>query len=274
MENLFILTDLEGVGGVYEFAQTRERGPKNERAKILLTEELNAVISAINEYNPEIKIHIWDGHGSGGIVKEKLLPIEAFLPSGRIMFHEYFPQHEIDAVLFVGQHAMAGTPDANLSHTMSSRTAEYYKLNGVEIGEFGLRAYLSGELGVPTIFISGDDKACAEAKALIPEIVTCAVKTSVGLERAESLPFDEIYSALKTSIVAALDKSHDILPPVIEPPVEFEIKKKEGNWVGSGIGLIDKILRRDQFPRYKRLDKGHIIWNAESMVQLEKIKKI
>ena len=79
---------------------------------------------------------------------------------------------------------MAGTPNAPLSHTYSSRSIEYYKINGLLVGEFGCRAAMAGELDVPTVFISGDDKAVAEAKQLIPNIYAVETKQGLGQELA------------------------------------------------------------------------------------------
>ena len=56
------------------------------------------------------------------------------------------------------------------------------ELNGVAMGEFGCRAPFAGSMGVPTLFVSGDDKMAAEARALVPEIVTAEVK--VGMHRS------------------------------------------------------------------------------------------
>ena len=116
-------------------------------------------------------------------------PVDTYLPPHSLVLSDYFPKNGIDALLFIGQHSMAGTPNGNLAHTMSSKFVEYYKLNDHFIGEFGLRAAIAGELGIPTIFISGDNLACLEARNLIPNIVECPVKKSLGLEQAEALYF-------------------------------------------------------------------------------------
>ena len=59
---------------------------------------------------------------------------------------------------------------------------------GTEIGEFAINAMLAGHFGVPCAFISGDDKAVDEARALVPEIGAAAVKTSVSRTCTNALP--------------------------------------------------------------------------------------
>jgi hypothetical protein len=49
-------------------------------------------------------------------------------------------------------------------------------LNGCPIGEIGCLAAIAGAMEVPTVFLSGDDKACAKAAALNPQMVTVATK--------------------------------------------------------------------------------------------------
>ena len=97
-----------------------------------------------------------------------------------------------EAVVMIGQHAMAGTLTGNQNHTQSephqnSRAIDYYKLNGRPIGETAQIALYFGALGLPLIFLSGDADACREAEELVPGIGTAAVKEGVGRGAAISL---------------------------------------------------------------------------------------
>ena len=182
MGRYFILTDLEGPAGVYNWTQTRAEGPAKERAMHLLTAEVNACVEGILSVDPGAEVVVWDGHGTGGLWPEELHPDARYLPGtyGRpYLFPEGF-----DGLLFVGQHAMAGTPDGPLCHTYSSRHVEYYRLNGAPIGEFGCRAALAGSFGIPTLFLAGDDKAATEALALVPDLVTAVTKRGLGVQAA------------------------------------------------------------------------------------------
>ena len=70
----------------------------------------------------------------------------------------------------------------NQNHTQNSRSIGYYKLNGWPIGEIAQFALCTGALGVPLIFLSGEEAAYREAEELVPEIVIASVK--VGLARS------------------------------------------------------------------------------------------
>ena len=184
---IYILTDLEGAAMVSRFRQTREEGPDKQTAMKLLTWEINAAVDGILDTAPDAEIVVWDGHGSGGIDVLEFHPKAKLIARGPIR-PPYYLDATYDALFFVGQHAMAGTSNAPLSHTYSSKSIEYYKLNGEPIGEFGCRAAMAGCLGVPTVFISGDDKAVVEAKQLIPNIYGVETKQGLGQELALHLP--------------------------------------------------------------------------------------
>jgi D-amino peptidase len=265
IKNFFILTDLEGVSGVESFSQTREKGPKNDQACDLLTAELNAIIQGIREYNSEIKIHVWDGHGSGGINVEELFPVDHFLPSQHHNQIEYFQTHNIDALGFVGQHAMSYTFNGNLCHTMSSKSVEYYLLNNKLVGEFGLRAAMAGEMGVPTIYLSGDDKACLEAEVIIPNIMTTVVQTGTGWESADSILPEKLHPIQQQDIKKALKfaEMDKISPFYIGKPITLEICLRYWYLLG---GRLKK--------GGKRKDMKTILYESQSLEELAKTEVI
>jgi D-amino peptidase len=230
---VFCITDLEGAAMVFRFDQTgRDPAPpeSKQQAMRILTGEVNACIDGILDEERGAEIVVWDGHGSGGIV------YEAFHDGAQLLPHRSTPapyglDESFDAVFFVGQHAMAGTEAAPLAHTYSSQTVEYYKLNGQPVGEFGMRAYMAGTLfNVPVAFLSGDDKAVAEAQALVPELVGVATKTGTGLESAISLGPGRARRLIRAGAAKAIRRVRKgkVQPVRLEPPYEWEVRVKEG----------------------------------------------
>jgi D-amino peptidase len=210
MTAFFILTDLEGPAGVDSFTQTRpgDGYPRRvEAAKILLAREVNACIEGIRSVVADCQIDVWDGHGPGGLNKEDVIGGH-YLREGE----PYKKLDDYDALLFVGQHAMAGTINGPLCHTYSSKTIAYYKLNGVFIGEFGARALIAGVQGVPAIFLSGDDKAALEARMFVPEIETAVVKKGQGVEAADHLSGEEACRVIREGAAKAVQRIAEIKP--------------------------------------------------------------
>jgi len=210
MKSYFIITDLEGVAGVDSFTQTRPGDGHPERidaARTLLAREVNACVEGIRSVEPDARIDVWDGHGPGGLFAEHLRDCH-YLREGR----PYMNVSGYDAVLFVGQHAMAGTFNAPLCHTYSSMTVAYFKLNGTFVGEFGARALIAGLQGVPVVFLSGDDKAALEARLFIPEIETAVVKLGLGVERAEHLSEPEAHRLIREGAARAVRRAGEVPP--------------------------------------------------------------
>src|SRR5438093_11976000 len=110
-----------------------------------------------------------------------------------------------DAALFVGYHARAGTPRAILDHTYSGSVAAV-RVNGTEVGETGINAYLAGHHDVPVVLVTGDRALTAEAKALLPNVHTVAVKDETGATSAKNLHQKKSREKVQSeSITADLD---------------------------------------------------------------------
>lgn len=216
----YILTDLEGAWGVNRWTQTRTDGhdPDKREAMRFLTVEVNAVVDGLLDADPGGEVLVWDGHGNGGLDLSLFTPRAELIARGSGVKAPYGLDESFAGQLFVGQHAMAGTPRAPLCHTYSSKTVEWYMLNGTEIGEFGCRAYMAGALGVPTVFVAGDDAAVREAQALVPEIASVTTKYGLGVELARHRPRATVYAELRGEAARAVGLAGRLEPPTLAPP--------------------------------------------------------
>lgn len=171
---LYLMTDLEGVAGVLNSERwCVADSPHYELAKELLTREVNAAIEGFFAAGAT-EILVADGHGAGAI-NPVLLDERVELLRGFATGYPYQLDRTFQAIAWVGQHAKSRTPYAHLAHTGSMRKLEY-TVNGLPVGEFGQLAMCASELGVRSIFASGDRAFCAEAQALVPGIETVEVK--------------------------------------------------------------------------------------------------
>ncbi|MBN1671490.1 MAG: M55 family metallopeptidase [Kiritimatiellae bacterium] len=208
---VYMGTDLEGVAGVASFERdTYNTAPYYETSKKLLTQEVNAAIDGLLEAGVE-EVLVNDGHGSGGIWFPDLHP-KALLKHGRPAAPRAVSNavvREYDVAIMIGQHAMAGVVDGNLNHTQSSREIDYYKLNGKPIGEIAQFALWMGGLGLPLIFLSGDDAACREAEALIPGITTASVKRGLSRNSAISCSAEEARRRIREGAKLAVERQKE-----------------------------------------------------------------
>jgi D-amino peptidase len=226
--SVVVLTDLEGVAGVVSFAeQAFSDGKYHDGARKLLTAEVNAAVEGMRAVGVE-DVLVIDAHGPGGIDFESLHP-QARLLHGRPLapWARLAPVlAKCDAAMIIGQHAMAGVLTGNLSHTQSSRTIEYYKLNGEPIGEIAQFALFCGALDIPVIFLSGDADACREVEALIQGVTTAAVKEGLSRGCAISLSAVESRRLIRERVALAIERhrSTPLAPMHREAPYTLEIR--------------------------------------------------
>lgn len=186
---IYIMTDCEGVAGVLNSKDWGSpEGRYYDLAKEFLTLEVNAAIMGFAAAGANSFL-VCDGHGPGAI-NPWLLDERAELLRGLSNGYPYELDQSFDAIAWVGQHAMSRTPCAHLAHTGSMRKFEY-TINGIPVGEFGQLAMCASELGIRTIFGSGDRAFCLEAQALVPGIETAEVKRGTKQGRGDECDTEE-----------------------------------------------------------------------------------
>ena len=169
-----IMTDEEGVAGVADSTNwCMPTSPYYEDGKRLLTAEVNAAVDGFLQAGAD-EILVVDGHGWGAINIELLDPRVELL-SRWVGGFPFGLDRSFDFLAFVGQHAKGGTPFAHIAHTGNMSVLDL-SINDVSVGEFGQLALCAGELGVRTIFGSGDRAFAEEARALVPGIEAVEVK--------------------------------------------------------------------------------------------------
>ncbi len=190
----YIMTDLEGVAGVGSKAEwTSAASPRYNEAKQLLTAEVNAAVTALFDKGAS-GVHVADGHGPGGIWPDLLDERVVLYNKWQSPPYPFKLDGSFTAILYIGQHAKAGSLKAHLPHTGSHHVLDS-RVNGLSIGEFGEFAIIADHLAVPIIFGSGDMAFGKEAQALVPNMVTVAVKQGQNDQSGAEYSF-EIYNDL------------------------------------------------------------------------------
>src|SRR2546428_399401 len=186
---VYISIDMEGICGIVRELETdpKKGGDAYEQSRHLMTQEANAAIEGCMN-GGATEVLIADSHWNfDNLIPEELHEAATLLrgtPRGLSMMQDL--DASFDAALFVGYHAKAGTPRAILDHTYSGTIAAV-RVNGTEIGETGINAYLAGHQGVPGVLVTGDRAVTVEAKALIPNVHTVAVKDATGATSPKNL---------------------------------------------------------------------------------------
>jgi D-amino peptidase len=209
---VFIAVDLEGISTVVHEWETDPAARGYPRARAAMRDDLLAALDGCRAAGAD-EIVVCDAHNDGGNLDPDALPAGVTLVSGSptpdSMMHGIGPG--FDAALYVGYHARAGTPAAVLEHTWTYRVFGV-SIGGVELGEFGLGAMLAGHYGAPAVYLSGDDKTAAEARALVPGITTTVVKRGIMRTSAALVPPDEARVRIRADVETALARRGDIAP--------------------------------------------------------------
>jgi D-amino peptidase len=225
--NIYIMVDAEGISGIYDREQVLSSGSRYNECRMYMTQDINTCVEAAKAAGVD-KIYVKDCHGSGtNIIWDKLSPKADYYIMGTSAGNRMPGIEECDGVILLGYHAMAGTPNAILEHTMSSASVQNYWINGNRAGETMLDAALAGDYGKPVIMVSGDDKVCQEAKALLPWVVTAEVKKGLGCYYAMLLPQEEASALLHQKIQEAIKNFPNTKPYVVGKPVKLKIEKCE-----------------------------------------------
>ncbi|NLE68295.1 MAG: M55 family metallopeptidase [Lentisphaerae bacterium] len=197
MKKIYIMTDAEGVAGVMNSLDwCYANGRYFDVCRELLTFEVNAAIEGFAAAGA-VEFLVHDGHG--GAIDPLRLDERAELMRGMPQGYPYLLDRTFDAIAWVGQHAMSRTEYAHLAHTGSMAKFEY-TINGTPVGEFGQLAMCASELGVRSIFGSGDRAFCSEAGALVPGIEAVEVKRGITPGRGDECDAAQ-YAARNTSAI-------------------------------------------------------------------------
>jgi D-amino peptidase len=148
-KKIYIVTDLEGISGVYKFTQTRETDTQLAReAREYFMGDLAAVVRGLRD-GGATEILVLDGHGNTALIPH-LMPPGAKDITGRPLPRGLAELDQSYAgVVLLGFHAMMGTADGVLNHTPSSKTEHRYWYNNVESGEIAQSPAIAGHFGVP-----------------------------------------------------------------------------------------------------------------------------
>jgi len=177
---VFISVDMEGISGLINWDETSQGGPDYPMFRKFMTEEANAAIAGALEAGAT-EIVVRDAHDSARNILPDLLRPEARLIrewNGPLSMMEGIDK-TFDAVVFIGNHARAGTPNAVLKHTMSLSLFDVI-LNGVRLPEAAWNAAIAGYFDVPVVFLSGDSAIGKQIQEIIGPIETVAVKDGMG----------------------------------------------------------------------------------------------
>ncbi len=220
---VFISVDMEGVCGVINWEEVSRKGKDYDYFRRLMTLETNAAIEGCIQAGAT-EIVVRDSHGSARNILPELLHKDAQLIrdwSGGPMSMMEGLDKSFDAVIFVGYHARAGTPDATLEHTMSGAVYDL-KINDIYMPEAGVNALIAGLFDVPIVMVAGDKAITEQVHELFDDVETAAVKWAIG-QSARNLHPEKARALIKEKTIKALNRISDFKPYKLKTPYTMEV---------------------------------------------------
>src|SRR5689334_10552537 len=218
---IFIVTDLEGAGGVNDPDEQLLPGQRRYmESRRILTGETNAAVEGASAAHAS-EIVIWDGHdGSRTLSVDEISDKATLIQEKPTPANYYLSPNRFDGIMFVGQHAMAGSKNAVLAHSQSFNVKRI-AINGKDVGELGQVAAIGGYFGIPVIMLADDQAACDEMLSLQPKAKTVAVKKLASKNSTESLSHTEAKRRIKQAAFEAVRDIKQYQPWKISGPIEL-----------------------------------------------------
>ncbi len=255
---VYISADIEGVAGVVAPAQGQAGHAEYEKARILMTEEVNAVVEGLVEADVA-EILVNDSHGPMTNILPSLLH-----PSADLILGKPKPMNmacgltaDFDLFFMVGHHSMAGKGGV-LAHTTNGFAFREVRINGQPYGEPGIYGAYAGEIGVPVGLVSGDDCTKEENIGIFPDAEFVVVKQSFGHRAARQVSVQRARTMLKDAAMRAVREASDKKPFLLNGPYKLEFT------MGSA-ALADQMAI---LPPARRVDAVTIGFDCATMAEV------
>ncbi|MDE3178053.1 MAG: M55 family metallopeptidase [Acidobacteriota bacterium] len=236
-EKVLVISDLEGLDGVFDFDLQciPFKSPLYSESRKVLAEEVNAAIKGLFA-GGATSVVVYDNHYGGHNLSvfdvRETIPGSVRILSGGPVSPTLGLDSSYSAIVFIGLHSMAGTPDGVLPHSFTWDIQNIW-VNGKKVGEIGSRVMLAGELGIPSIMVSGDEAACKEFRDLVPNGKCATVKWGASNTGGYSLPISDALSEIQNEARAAMQELSSFQPYPMSGPADVKVEYKPGVKVPS-----------------------------------------
>ena len=246
---IYIHTDMEGIAGINTMEMIEKAGPRYRECCEMQMADINAAIDGAFA-GGATHVTVLDSHGGGGNFILDLLDKRAENDTRPNKKWWGILDDSYQGTFFIGAHAMAGTQNAFLDHTQSSLSWHDYSINKRRMGEMAQWAVVAGNWGVPMLMMSGDEAACAEARAFFNPVETAAVKRGIGRNRAELVDVKEARARIREAARRAIALVGKAKPLVPNKPMEIILEYNRADYCDGSAAK----------PGMERLDARTIRW--------------
>jgi len=222
---VFVSVDMEGLAGVVTGSDVSAAGRDYAHFRAIMAGETNAAIEGAFRAGAT-EVIVRDSHG----LKQNLLPGDVDPRAKLLRGQGSGPKNmmegidaSFDAVVFIGYHAKAGTPNAILEHTSTGNVIDL-SINGVSLPEGGYNALVAGLFNVPVVFAAGDRALVEQLRALLGPMEGVAVKEEIGGDASLGLSPNAAQAAIRDGVERAVRNRAARTPYRMQGPYTMTLK--------------------------------------------------
>jgi len=249
---------MEGVAGVVHGEHTLREGREHDRARKLMTHEVNAAVEGALEAGATIVL-VNDSHGTmRNIIPEELHEAAELItgtPKPLSMMQGIDPT--FNAAFFLGYHARRGAYSGVLEHTYHGGVISDVLINEQPVGETGINAGVAGYFKVPVALVTGDHVVTEEALLLLGKVETVRVKEGVGRFAARCLSPTKARKLIKEGAVRALKRLDEFKPFKIKTPIKIDV-----TFIHTGMTEMAELI-----PGTRRVDGRTVSFVSDDYLQ-------
>jgi D-amino peptidase len=197
--------DMEGLAGQNDYRTFNYSHPEfYAKGRDYLIADINAVIDGLFE-GGATSVEVIDAHGSGNpdpdVDADRLHPRATQLvrDSAFRQYVDVVAPDTYEAIVAVGMHAKTGSRGF-ASHTVTLGMA--LEMNGHEVTETEMVAYSWGRVGVPVIFVSGDDRLRDDLSTM-PWLTYVVTKKATSANTVELRDVAEVHAEMRAKAAEA-----------------------------------------------------------------------
>ncbi len=256
---VYIQFDFEGISG-FVIRDTQDRNiptvlERTRRMMKIATAEVSAAVNGAFDAGAD-EVVVWDSHGQGNTLLVEELPERAQLITGEYFKAPWLPFFEdIDVGIYIGGHAMTGTPGAVTPHTL-------IEVNGKAFGEVGMFINECGSKNVPVVLVSGDSAVKREVQWQIPDSEFVVTKEALGPTYAKTLTPAMSCKLIQEAALRGVKGYKKIEPFKIDPPYRFKINDVGDYYTDPSSDFVEAY--RNFLTRYHGYAKGWPEYNLRS----------